>query len=256
MGLLKSFYKEKMQVQIWEKREDMGAAAANDIGKKIAELQQKQEEINIIFAAAPSQNEVLEQLVKNTNIDWKRINGFHMDEYIGLAAEAPQLFGNFLRERLFDRAPFNAVYYLNDGVSGVESECKKYTKLLKEHPIDIVCLGIGENGHIAFNDPGVAKFDDEKTIKRVRLDEVCRQQQVNDGCFKTISDVPTEALTLTIPTLMSGKFLFCTVPARTKAVAVYAMINGGITESCPASVLRTHNHAVLYCDRDSGNKIL
>ncbi|MBP3361999.1 MAG: glucosamine-6-phosphate deaminase [Clostridia bacterium] len=256
MGLLKSFYKEKMQVQIWEKREDMGEAAANDIGKKITELQQKQKEINIIFAAAPSQNEVLEGLAGNTDIDWTKINGFHMDEYIGLSSEAPQNFGNFLRERLFGRVPFKAVYYINGGASDIESECKRYSKLLEEHPIDIVCLGIGENGHIAFNDPGVAEFNDKKIIKEAKLDAVCRQQQVNDGCFKTISDVPTEALTLTIPTLMSGKYLFCTVPARTKAAAVYAMINGGITESCPASILRTHNNASLYCDRDSANKVL
>lgn len=256
MGLLKEFYKDKLAVKILDTREEAGALAARSIGEKIVELQKRKDEINIVFAAAPSQNEVLENLIKIPGIDWTKINGFHMDEYIGLDSEAPQLFGNFLRERLFDRVPFQAVYYINGAAEDIESECERYSELLKEHPVDIVCLGIGENGHIAFNDPGVAKFDDGKAIKRAKLDEMCRQQQVNDGCFKRLADVPAEALTLTIPTLMSGKHLFCTVPAVTKANAVYAMINGSISEQCPASVLRIHDNAVLYCDKDSGNKVL
>lgn len=256
MSILKEFNKEKLTVKVSDTREAMGALAAEEIGKKIVELQQEKEEINIIFAAAPSQNEVLENLIKNPDIDWTKINGFHMDEYIGLPSEAPQLFSNFLRERLFDRVPFRAVYYINGGAADIESECERYTKLLKEHPVDMVCLGIGENGHIAFNDPGVAKFDDAKVIKRAKLDEVCRQQQVNDGCFGQLSEVPTEALTLTIPTLMGGGYLFCSVPAKTKAKAVCAMVNGAVTEMCPASILRTHDSAVLYCDKDSGSGIL
>lgn len=256
MSMIKAYYKEKLAVKVSDTREAMGALAAEEVGKKIIELQQEKAEINMIFAAAPSQNEVLENLVKNPTIDWTKINGFHMDEYIGLASAAPQRFGNFLRERLFGKVPFQAVYYINGGAADIQSECERYAGLLKEHPVDIVCLGIGENGHIAFNDPGVAKFDDAAVIKRVKLDEVCRQQQVNDGCFAQLADVPTEALTLTIPTLMSGKYLFCTVPAKTKANAVEAMINGKVTEACPASILRTHDNAVLYCDSDSGSKLL
>ncbi len=256
MAILKAFQKEKLTVKVSDTRAAMGALAAQEIGRKIVELQREKEEINIIFAAAPSQNEVLENLIKNPAIDWTKINGFHMDEYIGLDSAAPQLFGNFLRERLFDRVPFRVVYYIGGGAADIESECERYTTLLKEHPVDIVCLGIGENGHIAFNDPGVAKFDDTKVIKRATLDEVCRQQQVNDGCFRQLEEVPKEALTLTIPTLMSGKHLFCSVPAKTKADAVCAMVNGDVTEACPASILRTHDSAVLYCDKDSGSGIL
>lgn len=256
MSILKEFNKENLAVKVLDTREAMGALAAKEIGKKIIELQQKKDEINIIFAAAPSQNEVLENLIRNSDIDWTKINGFHMDEYIGLTSEAPQLFGNFLRERLFDRVPFRAVYYINGGAADIEKECKRYTKLLQKHPVDIVCLGIGENGHIAFNDPDVAKFNDLKVIKRVKLDEICRQQQVNDGCFKQLSDVPREALTLTIPTLMSGKHLFCSAPAKTKADAVNSMVNGTVTEKCPASILRIHRSTVLYCDKDSGSAIL
>lgn len=256
MGLLKSFYKEKLRIHILEERDEMGALAAKDIGGAIAELQRTKEEVNIIFAAAPSQNEVLACLTENTDIDWTKINGFHMDEYIGLDSGAPQLFGNFLKARLFDRAPLKAVYYINGGARDIEGECERYAGLLREHPADIVCLGIGENGHIAFNDPGAADFDDGKIVKRVRLDEACRRQQVNDGCFLQLSDVPAEALTLTIPALMKGKQLFCTVPAITKAAAIWEMINGSISENCPASVLRMHENAVLYCDRDSGSRIL
>lgn len=256
MGLLKSFYREKLRIHILETREEMGALAAKDIGGAIVELQQIKEEVNIIFAAAPSQNEVLACLTENADIDWRKINGFHMDEYMGLDSGAPQLFGNFLKVRLFDRVPFKAVYYINGSAQDIEGECERYAGLLREHPPDIVCLGIGENGHIAFNDPGAADFGDKRIVKRVRLDEACRRQQVNDGCFRQISDVPEEAMTLTVPALMSGGRLFCTVPAITKADAVWAMINGSISEKCPASVLRMHENAVLYCDKDSGSRIL
>lgn len=256
MSLLKSFYKDSLQVNILDSREEMGQMAARDISAAIMELQRTKEEINIIFAAAPSQNEVLFGLTQNRDIDWTRVNGFHMDEYIGLDSGAPQLFGNFLRQRLFDRVPFRRVYYIDPGARDGQGECVRYAELLKAHPADIVCLGIGENGHLAFNDPGTADFEDVQTVKRVRLEEKCRQQQVNDGCFQEISDVPTEALTLTIPALMSGGRLFCTVPAITKADAVWAVVNGGIKEDCPASILRTHRSAALYCDRDSGSRIL
>lgn len=256
MHVLKTFYKDKLQITVWETRAEMGKTAASEIAEKIIELQSIKDEINIIFAAAPSQNEVLAGLKENYEIDWTKINAFHMDEYIGLDSNAPQLFGNFLKDRLFGQVPLKAVYYINGGAPDIERECERYTKLLEEHPVDIVCLGIGENGHIAFNDPGVADFDDPQAIKRAKLDDICRQQQVNDGCFKQLSDVPAEALTLTIPALMNGTYLFCTVPAETKAAAVYAMINGNITEECPASILRTHAHAALYCDKDSGSKIL
>lgn len=252
---MKTFYKEKLKVNIFPTRNEMGAAAALDIGNKIVELQKEKDEINIIFAAAPSQNEVLENLIKFEGIDWAKINAFHMDEYIGLSMDAPQRFGNFLKEHIFALVPFKNVYYINGGADDIDEECARYTKLLNDNPVDIVCLGIGENGHIAFNDPPVADFDDTKAIKRVKLDEICRQQQVNDGCFATLSDVPTEALTLTIPSLMNGKHLFCSVPAITKADAVKAMLEDAISTKCPCTILRTHGSATLYCDGDSSSKI-
>lgn len=252
----KEFSKDKLKVKIFNSRTDMGVAAATDIGRKIEELQKEKDEINIIFAAAPSQNEVLENLIKYDGIDWNRINAFHMDEYIGLTETAPQRFGNFLKTHIFGLVPFKNIYYIDGGAEDIEAECKRYTKLLEDNPVDIVCLGIGENGHIAFNDPPVADFNDTFAIKRVKLDDICRQQQVNDGCFSSLESVPTDALTLTIPSLMKGKHLFCSVPAITKADAVKAMIEDDISIACPCTILRKHENAVLYCDSDSSSKLI
>lgn len=250
---MKTFQKDQLCVKIYDTREKMGEGAAADIHAKMLELLSQKAEISMIFAAAPSQNETLAALLTYTDIDWQRVNAFHMDEYIGLPADAPQRFGNYLREHIFAHAPFKSVHYI-DSSADMEAECARYTALLCAHPVDIVCMGIGENGHIAFNDPGVADFADALTIKPVPLDGVCRQQQVNDGCFACINDVPTHALTLTVPTLFAGGALFCSVPAKTKAAAVREMLTTEqIDEHCPASILRRHPCAVLYCDADSAS---
>jgi glucosamine-6-phosphate deaminase len=178
-----------------------------------------------------------------------------MDEYIGLDKNAPQGFGNFLERAIFGIAPFKSVNYIRIDAPDAELECERYSALLRENPVDIVVLGIGENGHIAFNDPPFADFGDEKLVKSVKLDEVCRNQQVNDGCFASLSDVPTHALTLTVPALMAGSELYCIVPAKTKAHAVRETLMGEITPDCPASVLRTHKCATLYLDPDSSSLI-
>lgn len=248
---MKSFKKDKLQVEIYENRTLMGEAAARDIKAKIAELLSEKAEINMIFAAAPSQNDVLLSLVKDKTIEWNRVNAYHMDEYIGLDKDAPQGFGNFLKEHIFGLVPFKSVNYIDITATDPEAEAERYGKLLTANPTDIVVMGIGENGHIAFNDPPVADFNDEKVVKPVKLDEVCRQQQVNDGCFASIDKVPTHAMTLTVPTLVKAPYLFCIVPAPTKAKAVYETLNGTIDEHCPASVLRTHDNAKLYLDDKS-----
>jgi len=250
---MKAFKKDKLDVKIYDTRAEMGAGAAADIHAKMLELLAEKDEINMIFAAAPSQNETLAALLTYKDIDWTRVNAFHMDEYIGLPADAPQRFGNYLRDHIFAHAPFKSVNYI-DCSSTKEAECARYTELLKKYPTDIVCMGIGENAHIAFNDPGVADFNDPATIKAVPLDDVCRQQQVNDGCFAKFDDVPTHALTLTVPTLFRGGALFCSVPAPTKANAVKEMLTTDkIDEHCPAAILRLHDCATLYCDADSAS---
>lgn len=240
----------KLKVQVYETRALMGAAAALQVVNRINQLLEKQPFVNMIFAAAPSQNEFLKALRKSA-VDWSRIRGFHMDEYIGLDRDAVQGFGNYLREILFDKAPFREVYYMNGNAAVWQEECKRYGDLLEQFPPDIVCMGIGENGHIAFNDPPVANFKDPFKVKAVVLDQACRQQQVNDGCFSSLHAVPERALTLTIPALMAARFLYCIVPGRSKATAVFNTLNKEIMEEYPASIIRTHPQAVLYLDKQS-----
>ena len=242
---------DKLQVNIYQTRAAMGAAAAHDIKSKFCELLAAKPQINVIFAAAPSQNEVLASLVADQDIDWSRINAYHMDEYIGLDANAPQSFGNFLRAHIFDCVPFASVNLIDVTARDADAEAARYGALLDENPADVVVMGIGENGHIAFNDPPVADFRDPKTVKTVKLDEICRQQQVNDGCFASIDQVPTHALTVTVPALTRAPHLFCIVPAPAKAWAVKETLTGSIDEHCPASVLLMHDNAILYLDRDS-----
>lgn len=246
----KQFCQDQLEVNISATRAAMGLLAADRVSAEINELLQTKEYINMIFAAAPSQNEFLEALTAKA-IDWKRVNAFHMDEYIGLSPEAPQGFGNFLRERLFNKVPFNSVAYLNGNAEDQEAECKRYSELLKQYPAHICCLGIGENTHLAFNDPHVADFNDPRLVKIVDLDQACRQQQVNDGCFTTLDKVPQNALTLTIPALFKAASLYCMVPGKNKARAIYHTITAPVTEEYPSTILRTHSHAVLFTDEDS-----
>ena len=248
--LTRTFKADKLSVNIYDTRKNMGAAAAANIAACIKELLGRKSEIYMIFAAAPSQNEMLEALIADKEIEWNRVHALHMDEYVNLPADAPQGFGNFLRRTIFDRVPFASVNLIGTDADS-EATCRRYDALLAANKVDIVCMGIGENGHIAFNDPHVADFNDPCRIKKVDLDQKCRQQQVNDGCFQTIDQVPTHALTLTIPTLYNVENIFCVVPAATKAEAVKNTVSGPVAESCPASILRRHGKAILYTDADS-----
>ena len=249
------FRQELLTVKIFPTTLQMGHEAAVDVANRIIELLEKKPEINMIFAAAPSQDEFLSHLIADKRINWTRINAFHMDEYIGIDAHAPQSFGNFLRQRIFDKVPFKSVYYIDGATDDLEEECCRYSELLLRHPADIVCLGIGENGHIAFNDPDVADFEDPKLVKIVELDSVCRQQQVNEKCFEAFDLVPAEALTLTIPALLKADWLFCIVPFKNKANAVYNAVFGEISERCPASILRKKENCCLYLNEESAQRI-
>lgn len=247
---MKEFLVDNLKVKIMPNRTQMGEVAATDIVAAIKEALGKKDEINMIFAAAPSQNDVLKALTES-DIEWNRINAFHMDEYIGLDRSAPQGFGNFLVDHIFGKVPFKSINLIDCEAINPEAECERYEKLLEENPADIIIMGIGENGHIAFNDPWVADFNDSRKVKTVLLDEVCRQQQVNDGCFASIDMVPKSAITLTCPVFIGAPQLFCIVPAATKANAVKRTVYGEINEECPATVLRQHPAAVLYLDGDS-----
>jgi glucosamine-6-phosphate deaminase len=239
-----------LKVSVFDSRQKLGEKAAEDISKKIKELLENKSELRIVFAAAPSQNEMLEFLIKSKEIEWNKIIAFHMDEYIGLQKDANQLFSKYLCDHVFDHVPFKKVHLING--NNTLDECQKYGELLSEAPIDIVCMGIGENGHIAFNDPSVADFEDTKVMKKVELDQICRQQQVNDGCFAKIDDVPQHAYSLTVPTLMSASHLFCVVPGRTKKEAVQqTLYNPQITTQWPSTILRKHKSCNFYFDNDS-----
>lgn len=252
--IIETFRKDNLDVKVYDTRENMGKAAAADVAACIREKLAGKKEIYMIFAAAPSQNEFLDALVAEEGIEWGRIHALHMDEYVNLPSDAPQGFGNFLRRAIFDRVPFASVDYIGTD-NDTESACRRYSDILNSVTVDIVCMGIGENGHIAFNDPHVADFSDPLPIKKVDLDEKCRMQQVHDGCFRSINDVPKYALTLTVPTMFRADHLFCIVPAATKADAVRATVLGPISEKCPASILRRHPHAILYTDTDSASKL-
>lgn len=248
-----TFTKEKLEVRIFSTREDMGKQAAKDVANVIKENLERKGELNMIFAAAPSQQEFMQYLITDETIDWKSVNAFHMDEYIGLEVDAPQGFGNFLKNRLFSKVPFKSVNYINGQAIDPEKECERYSELLKNNSVDIVCLGIGENGHIAFNDPSVADFNDPKSVKVVELDTECRQQQVNEGLFANLDLVPKYAITVTIPQLLKAELMFCMVPASNKAEAVYRTLNDDISEKCPATILRSKDKAILYLDKESAS---
>ena len=249
---MKEFKKDLLNVKISPNRTQMGEVAAADIHARILELLEKKEHINMIFGAAPSQNDVLASLTAYKDIDWQRINAFHMDEYIGLEGEwLEQRFGKYLDDHIFGVVSFRSLNRIDPTAKDPDAEARRYAEVLAANPADIVVLGIGENGHIAFNDPPVADFNDPLAVKAVKLDERCRQQQVNDGCFPSIEYVPTHAITLTCPTMTKPPYLFCVVPAPTKADAVYHTLNDEISEACPATILRRHACTTLYLDGDS-----
>jgi glucosamine-6-phosphate deaminase len=248
------FTADSLRVVVYDNRFAMGHAAAVFVAKAVATRQAAAGRANVVFAAAPSQDEFLDALCEPGRVDWSRVVAFHMDEYLGLRPDHPASFRKYLREHLFDRVGLDG-----DRLRLIPGEdrkrpmatCLAYEALLNASPTDVVCAGIGENGHLAFNDPPVADFLDPVKIKPVRLDHACRIQQVNDGCFASIDEVPTHAYTLTVPALLSAPVVSLCVPGPRKAEAVRAALKGPISEECPASALRRHGGAVLFLDRDA-----
>ena len=246
---------DDLEIKIYQDRAKMGEAAASAVGERIVKLLKQQEYVNVVFASAPSQNEFLAALVKKTDIDWERINAFHVDEYIGLPENSSKKFASFLDEKIFKHLPFRTLNYINGNSPDSFAECGRYAELLQQYPSDVVCLGIGENGHLAFNDPHVADLDDPLKVKIVDLDFECRRQQVTDGAFDTLNCVPKLAITLTIPALMAGRYVYGIVPGKNKTVAVYNTLYKKVSEQYPASALRRHSEAVLFLDADSATLI-
>ena len=252
----KQYRQENLIVDVSENRAELGRRAGKDAADAIRAAIAAKGEARVIFAAAPSQNETLDALVAEPGIDWTKVVALHMDEYLGLPVGSEARFSFYLKKHCFERVPFKAIWYLDEEKGDdVETMLARYTELLAAGPIDVVCMGIGENGHVAFNDPPVADFNDPQAIKVVELDDVCRQQQVNDGCFAKFADVPEYAMTLTCPTLMRATWKFCIVPAPTKAEAVLRTLTWDIGERCPATILRRSDNAVLYLEPASAAKL-
>ena len=253
MPTLEEFSRNAITIHVAKSRIAMGKHAAADIACEIRACLEKQPGARMIFAAAPSQSEMLAALSEEKDIDWSRVTAFHMDEYLGLPTDAPQRFGLWLRHAIFDDLPFAAVHLLEPGDNPAQNAAD-YAAKLRAAPIDIVCCGIGCNGHLAFNDPP-ADFEDPLTVKIVDLDMQCRQQQVDDACFSTLNDVPTRALTITVPELLAGHALFCTVPGALKKEAVRRALLDPIHPMCPATVLRRHPRCTLYLDPESASEL-
>jgi len=244
---------EKM-VAIFDTKKEAGIASGKAIEKAIIDLLKEKEEIRIIFAAAPSQNDTLDYLVGSKSIPWNRIIAFNMDEYIGLQPSSEQLFASYLKGRIFSKVNVKKLHLI-DPSQDVQKEIERITQLITASTIDLVILGVGQNGHIAFNDPPYADFNDPAVIKAVELDLICREQQVTDKCFAKLEEVPLRALTLTVPTIMNARELFCVVSGKHKAQAVYETINGELSKDWPSTVLRTHPNCRFYFDKEAAEMI-
>lgn len=252
---MKEWIVERLDVREYRGRAELGEAAGKDVAVQIRRLQQRQDGVRIVFAAAPSQNEFLATLAADPTIHWEAVTAFHLDEYVGLAEDSSQSFRHYLLEHLFSQVRPGQVHLINGSAADPDEECRRYARLLLQEPIDIACIGIGENGHLAFNDPPVADFLDPYAVKVVNLEQKCREQQVNDGCFPSLELVPKKAYTMTIPTILSAGRIFCMVPGPSKTAAIRQTLTGPVSTQCPASVLRRHLRSVLYIDGPSAGGI-
>jgi glucosamine-6-phosphate deaminase len=251
---MSTFTVDALAVVVSSSRVEMGQRAGAHATNVIEQAISHHGEARIILASAPSQNETLDALL-SASVDWSRVTIFHMDEYLGLPENHPQTFRSYQQRHVLSRAHGATFFGIRGEAADPAAECVRYGAMLAEGPIHLCCLGIGENGHLAFNDPPVANFEDRPLVKVVELDAPCRQQQVNDGCFPTFTDVPTHALTLTIPALLRAEVLVGSVPGPRKAEAVHATLRGPISTACPASILRRHSAATLYLDKDSAARL-
>lgn len=241
----------RLRVEVFPSRPMMGLAAARTVAEAIRNLLAREGRAAVIFASAPSQNEFLAALRQEPGIDWPSLTAFHLDEYVGVAPDHPASFRRFLVDRLFDHVEVAAFHGLDGQAPDLASECARYAWLLRQAGPALAILGIGENGHLAFIDPPVCDFAEPADVRVVELDEPCRRQQVNDGCFATLADVPRTALSLTVPFLMGVPRVVAIVPGPAKRAAIQAAVRGPVTAACPASILRRHRDATLFLDEDS-----
>ena len=252
---IKTAVYDLLPVAVYENSEAMGLAAALNARGIIQKAIADKGEANIILATGNSQLCFLSALCDMEGIDWPKINVFHMDEYVGIDPHHTASFPLFLRQHIIDTVQPGAFYPVPGQAEDLEKACQDYETLLREHPADLVALGFGENGHLAFNDPPYARFHDSAWVKVVELAEASRNQQVGEGHFCSLEEVPTHAITLTIPALLAARAILCIVPEARKAEAVRACLMDPISADRPGSVLRRVRHACLYLDQDSASKL-
>ena len=245
---IRNFVVDSLRVRVYATQDLLVQDAAREVESYLRQVLMAQSRATAILATGNSQIQFLQQLAKMGGVDWSRITLFHMDEYLGLSADHPASFRHYMRERVAGLVQPKVFHYLEGDAWLPIKECERYAQLLRAQPIDLCCLGIGENGHLAFNDPHVADFDDPETVKPVEIDDTSRHQQVRDGAFRAFEDVPRLALTVTMSAIVRSRALSVVVPGAQKAEAVRCTLDGPIETSCPASALRRHPDAVLFVD--------
>ncbi len=246
----------KARVRIYEDRKSMGHAAAADAATLIRKAVEERGHARMMVATGNSQLDMIDALVKQPMVPWKLVEIFHMDEYLGMAADHPASFRRWIRRHVEEPLHEVRVNYIEGDAADPDAEILRYTELLQSGPIDVAFVGFGENGHIAFNDPHTAEFQDPFVMRRVTLDETCRRQQVGEGHFHTMAEVPTEALTVSCSGLLRARAWICCVPEKRKAKAVHRALLGTISTECPASIVRTHPDANVYLDLESAAVLL
>jgi glucosamine-6-phosphate deaminase len=241
---------DRLVTNVLPDRTAMGAAAAAHAAGRLRTILSTGDRARVIFAAAASQAEFLDALAKADGIDWSRVVAFHLDEYVGLPLGDARSFGQWLDDRVWSRVRPGRIEKLDGAAAaaGSDAECARYGELLSSGGIDLALIGVGENGHLAFNDPHVADFEDPLVVKVVEIDDTSRRQQVRDGAFPTFDAVPRLAMTVTMSTILASRAVSVVVPGAQKAAAVAAMLQGPIGTACPASGLRRHPDAVMFVD--------
>jgi glucosamine-6-phosphate deaminase len=247
------FIVEELTVRVADDVVELARDAAGEAALALRAAIAARGEANVMLATGNSQLAFLAQLVDEGGIDWARVRAFHMDEYVGVGSDHPASFQRYMRERVAAKLPVKEFHYLTGDTGDAEAEAQRYEVLLRASPLDLCCCGIGENGHLAFNDPPFADFEDPRDVKVVALDEVSRRQQVGEGHFATIQDVPTHAITVTIPAFLRAGRVLAIVPEQRKARAVVDALRGPITTDCPASILRQCSNATLFLDNESAS---
>jgi glucosamine-6-phosphate deaminase len=250
---IRSFKADDLSVQVFESLDDLATDAAEEVNSFLQNIIKEKGSAAAILATGNSQIEFLKKLVALKGVDWTKVTLFHMDEYLGIDQNHKASFRRYLRDRVQTLVQPKAFHFIDGEADLPLDECHRYHRLLTAQEIDLCCLGVGENGHLAFNDPPVARFDEKHLIKLVKLDDACKMQQVKEGHFPSLEAVPPYAFTLTIPALCSARKMICIAPEKRKAEPIRDALKGPISTACPASILRRQKHCTLLLDGDSAS---